>query len=128
MAKALKCVVFVAVSMTVAYQARSQPPPLTFEVRAVQGPGTRGHGVASDPTIQPYVGPGVPAAIGLTLPIDLRGNGRPDVLLCHANYPPSPDPTAKAPCRILRPQPDGTVTDITRQLLGQGALPMVQHP
>src|SRR6202043_1095275 len=70
--------------------------------------------------------PGLPASLGLALPIDLQGNGRPDVLACHASFPP--DPIVKVPCRVLRPQPDGSVIDITRQLFGSGALPSVTHP
>ncbi len=100
--------------------------PLTFVIPAVQGPGTKGFGIVSDPTIQPFSAPGLPAPIGRALPVDLRGNGRPDVLLCHANFPP--DPIGKAPCRVLRPLPDGSVTDITRLILGMGTLPLVQHP
>jgi len=107
--------------------ARAQEsPPLSFVVPAVHGPGTPGFGLVSDPTIQPYLGPGVPAPVGLTLPVDLQGNGRPDVLACHASFPP--DPRTKAPCRLLRPQSDGSLVDITRTLLGAGALPSVEHP
>jgi hypothetical protein len=109
-------------------QAAAGATPLIFTRPAAQGPGTPGFQIASDPTIQPYISPGVPAPLGMSLPIDLQGNGRPDVLACHANYPVSSNPTAKVPCRVLRPQPDGSVLDITRQLLGPGALPSVTHP
>ena len=36
-------------------------------------------------------------------------------------------PDVNVPCRVLRPQPDGSVTDITRQLFGTGALPSVNN-
>ncbi len=102
------------------------PPPLTFAVPAVHLPPNQGFGLVSDPTIQPYLGPGNPAGVGLSLAIDLQGNGRPDVLACHASFPPQP--RAKAPCRILRPQSDGSLVDVTRQLLGTGALAGTEHP
>jgi hypothetical protein len=113
---ALKCVVFVAVSMTVAYQAGAQTPVF------VTGPA----GTVSDPTIRPFQAPGSPASISKTLPIDFQGNGRPDLLACHGSSPPQP--AVKVPCRVLRPQPDGSVTEITRQMFGTGALPSMVDP
>jgi hypothetical protein len=94
--------------------------PLTFNRPPAQGPGTRGIGVVSDPTIQPFMAPGVPAALVTRASIDLQGNGRPDILVCHGALLPS---TVKGPCRVLRPQPDGSLVDITRALFGAGALP-----
>lgn len=99
---------------------------LTFARPAAQGPGTQGFQSISDPTIQPFFPDGLGAALGITASIDLRGNGRPDIVACHSNGPPHP-PSIKVPCRILRPQPDGSVIDITRQLLGSGALPSVTN-
>ena len=62
----------------------------------------------------------------LTTSIDLQGNGRPDFILCHGSYPP--DPEAKRPCRVLRPQADGSIVDVTRQLFGNAALPSTVQP
>lgn len=82
--------------------------------------------VASDPTIRPFITPGVPAGVFLSWSVDLQGNGRPDSVLCHGTFPP--DPKVKQPCRVLRPQLDGAVLDVTRKLFGNGALPSVEHP
>ncbi len=94
-------------------------PSLIFERPAAQGPGTSGFQIVSDPTIRPFQAPGMPATISKTLPIDFQGNGRPDLLACHGSFPPA----GNVPCRVLRPQPDGSVTEITRQMFGTGALP-----
>src|SRR5688500_13041089 len=95
---------------------------LTFARPAAQGPGTPGFQGISDPTIQPFFPGGVGANLGRTALIDLQGNGRPDIVGCHQTYPPHLY-TIKVPCRVLRPQSDGSVLDITRQLLGSCALP-----
>ena len=101
--------------------------PLTFERPAAQGPGTPGFQIVSDPAIRPFQAPGIPATIGKTLPIDFQGNGRPDLLACHGNGFNAPE--ARFPsCRVLRPQPDGSVTEITRQMFGTGALPIMVNP
>ena len=100
--------------------------PLIFERPAAQGPGTPGFGIVSDPTIRPFQAPGVPAQIGKVLPIDFQGNGRPDLLVCHSANPPVP--ATKQPCRVLRPQSDGSVAEITRQTFGAGALPSRESP
>ena len=100
--------------------------PLTFDRPPAQGPGTLGWAFVSDPTIQPFLAPGMPAPMLMRASIDLQGNGRPDVVVCHGSFPPRP--IVKGPCRVLRPQPDGSVTDITRQLFGSGALPSAVHP
>ncbi len=100
--------------------------PVSFSVTYGQGPGPWvGHSVVSDPTIQPYQEPGFPAPIGLVLPVDLRGIGQPDLIACHSTFPPLTK--AKMPCRILRPQADGLLIDVTRQLLGNGSLPSAEH-
>lgn len=99
----------------------AQTASLIFDRPPAQGPGTQGGGVISDPTIQPSSG-----WISTGASIDLQGNGRPDVVVCHGSFPPSP--AVKQPCRVLRPQPDGSVVDITRQLFGPGALPSSIHP
>lgn len=93
---------------------------LTFDRPPAQGPGTPGFQIVSDPTIQPF------PSFAMRASIDLQGNGRPDVVVCHGSFPPSP--AVKQPCRVLRPQPDGSVVDITRQLFGPGALPSSIHP
>jgi hypothetical protein len=100
--------------------------PLTFERPPAQGPGTLGFGVVTDPTIQPFLAPGIPAPMFSWHSIDLQGNGRPDMVVCHGSFPPMP--VVKGPCRVLRPQPDGSVVDISRQLFGAGALPSAIGP
>ena len=99
---------------------------LIFERPSSQGPGTPGFGIASDSTVRPFQAPGNAATIGITFPIDFQGHGRPDLLACHG--PNSPDPEVKVPCRVLRPQPDGSVIEMTRQMFGTGALPSMVNP
>jgi hypothetical protein len=81
-------------------------------------------GVVSDPTVRPLLPSGRPAVMQATRPVDFAGNGRPDLLTCYV----SGQHGEKQPCRVLRPQADGTVTDVTRQLLGTGALPSTEWP
>ena len=100
--------------------------PLTFERPPAQGPGTLGFEIVTDPTIQPFLAPGIPAPMFAWHPIDLQGNGRADLVVCHGSFPPLPE--AKGPCRVLRPQPDGSIVDISRQLFGAGALPSTIGP
>ena len=88
-----------------------------FEAPAWQG--TAG-AVLTDPGILAMVAPGVPATFTHSLPIDFQGNGRPDLLACRASSPPY---DVKFPCRVLRPGADGSLTDVTTQVLGSGALP-----
>jgi hypothetical protein len=97
---------------------------LIFERPPSQAPGTVNQ--VSDPTIQPFIAPGSPAPILERAAIDLQGNGRPDAVVCHGSFPPSP--AVKGPCRVLRPQPDGSLVDVTRQLFGTGSLPTATHP
>jgi hypothetical protein len=80
------------------------------------------------PTIRPlrFGGQGQTASIGLTAPIDLRGNGHPDLFVCHGEYADPTEP--KVPCRVLRPQTDGSAIEITRDLFGPGALPSLNWP
>ena len=88
-------------------------PTITF----VAGP----HGAASDSTIP--VGSG---NVFITYAVDLRGDGRRDLILGIGNAPPT---VQIMPMRILRPNASGTgMTDVTRQLLGNGGLPSRQHP
>ena len=116
-------IVLLLLPLSGAHLARAQGvTPLVFE--PAQAPGTSGQ--VSDPTIQPFVAPGMPAPILMWAPIDLEGNGRPDAVVCHGSFPPSPD--VKGPCRVLRPQPNGSLVDVTRQLFGAGALPSATHP
>jgi hypothetical protein len=93
-----------------------------FDAIAAQGPGV----VLSDPTIQPMQGPNNPASFFAMRPIDFAGNGRPDLFACYGIVPPAP--SQKMPCRVFRPQSDGSITDITRQLFGTGALPGAVAP
>ena len=96
--------------------------PPSFEAAANQGAGV----IVSDPTLRPMQGPGSPASIFAKKAIDLRGNGRPDLVLAYGIVPPAP--SQKMPLRILRPQPDGSLVDLTRQLLGNGPLPGTVGP
>jgi hypothetical protein len=79
-------------------------------------------------TIRPlrFSGQGQTASLGLTVPIDFRGNGRPDIFLCHAEYADPTEP--KVPCRVLRIEANGSLTEITRDLFGHGALPSINWP
>jgi hypothetical protein len=95
-----------------------------FERPPAQGPGTPGFQVVSDPTLRPFEAPGRPAGFSTSLPIDFQGNGRPDLLACYGVFLSD----LKLPCRVLRPQPDGSVTDITRQMFGTGALSGLNNP
>jgi hypothetical protein len=98
--------------------------PLTFEIPAAQQ-ATFG-AVSSDPTVRPFSGTGVAQSPLLSWSVDLQGNGRPGFIMCYGSLPP--DPEIKLPCRVLRPQTDGSVIDVTRQLFGNGALPSMVHP
>jgi hypothetical protein len=97
--------------------------PVILETLASQG---SNGAIVSDPTIRPFQAPGMPANISTHIAVDLRGNGRPDIFTCYVAITSGPD--VKLPCRFLRPQPDGSVVDITRQLLGPGALPSRAAP
>ena len=117
----------IVASLSHSASAAESAGPLTFQTPAAQFV-PPGFAIVSDPTIQPFVAPGIGAPFGLRLAIDLQGNGRPDIVGCHADYPPYNNPIVKVPCRVLRPQPDGSLTDITRQIFGTGTLPSVTHP
>lgn len=95
------------------------PTKATPTVTFVSGPS----GDASDPSIP------VGSPIGnvfFTLSADLQGNGRRDLILLTGSGPPI---VQRTPMRILRPNAAGTaMTDVTRKLLGNGALPSMQHP
>ena len=80
-------------------------------------PGQSGEAVVSDPAIRPLQG-SEPATITASLAVDLRGIGRPDLVVCHGNLPHGP--AKRQPCRVLRPQADGTLADVTRALFGDG--------
>jgi len=98
-------------------------PPVDFQ----RFPGqSSGNALVADPVVRPLESPGKGAPIGMVLPIDTQRTGRADLVLCHATYPPSPK--SKQPCRFLRPGTDGSLTDVTRQLLGSVPLPSVEHP
>ena len=99
----------------------AQPTPAPrFEAVPTQGPRT----IFSDPTLRPMGNPGGPGNFSATLPIDLRGNGQPDLFVAYALSPPIPP--QKMPVRVFRPQPDGSITEITRQLFGSGTLPSIE--
>lgn len=93
-----------------------------FDAVPNQGAGV----VVSDLTIRPMQDQNSPASIFATRPIDFSGNGRPDLFACHGVVPPAP--AQKMPCRVLRPQPDGSLVEATRQLFGNGALPGAVAP
>ncbi|MBI5277684.1 MAG: VCBS repeat-containing protein [Burkholderiales bacterium] len=88
-----------------------------FEAPAAQG--TSGATLA-DPGLIAMMAPGFPAMFTHSLPIDFQGNGRPDLLACRASIPPY---DVKFPCRVLRPEADGSLADVTSQVLGAGTLP-----
>jgi hypothetical protein len=81
--------------------------------------------IVSDPTIRPFLAPEIPATFSTSLPIDFQGNGRPDLFACYVSNPPLPK--VKVPCRVLRPQADGSLIDITHQLFG-AQLPSAEAP
>src|SRR6185503_9856197 len=62
----------------------------------------------------------------VAFPIDIVGNGRPDVLACHLSLVPYPK--GKFPCRGFRPQVDGSIVEVTTQVFGTGPLPSLEHP
>lgn len=107
----------VLVSATVAMAQGTSS--LTFVRFAGQGPSGA---LVADPVVRPPL----PAHVALAASIDTQGSGRPDLFLCHAAFAPSPP--ADHPCRFLRPHADGTLSDVSRALLGAGALPTVMHP
>lgn len=93
--------------------AEAAPQPVNFQVGNVVR--------LNDPTISL-----VPGNVPLTsLAVDLRGNGKKD-LIVGMGVPPS-SPEARVPMRILRSR-NGALTDVTRELLGAGALPSTEHP
>ena len=96
--------------------ARAVP---TLDFRAVPTP----NGVVrqvSDPTVPRLLPSGQVPGIGFRVQIDFQGNGRPDTFLCHYG-----EVNAPIPCRSLRPNVDGSLTDVTRQVFGNGTLPSV---
>jgi hypothetical protein len=93
-----------------------------FDPIAAQGSGV----ILSDPTIRPMQGPNEPASFFAMRPIDFAGTGRPDLFACYGIVPPAP--SQKMPCRVFRPQPDGSIVDVTRQMFGAGALPGAVAP
>ncbi len=114
--RAIRLVAMAVLAASMVQGAWAQGSPmLDFQPFA----GTPSDGTASDPTIRPMLRPDRSAYIGIRQAIDFRGNGRSDYFLCHA----SDDSAIRVPCRVLRPQDDGSLTEITRQFFGQGALP-----
>jgi hypothetical protein len=99
------------------------PPSPVFQAVASQPPNGA---TVSDPTIRPMQTPGNAASIFATRPIDFQGNGRPDLFICYGIVPPAP--AQKMPCRVLRPQVDGSLVDVTRALFGNAALPGAVAP
>lgn len=105
--------------------AQSQLPftPLQFSVPSSQ---LNANALATEPSIRALFTTPTSAALAPAVSIDVRGDGRPDVFACSTIVPPSTP--SNVPCRFLRPQPDGTLVDVTRQLLGNGPLPSMVHP
>ena len=104
-----------AFMLTLFIASAGAAPTVTFIV----GPS----GDASDPSIP------VGSPIGnvfYALSADLQGDGRRDLILLTGSGPPI---VQRTPMRILRPNSAGTgMMDVTRKLLGNGALPSMQHP
>ena len=120
---AVAVAMFAALAVSSSQHALAQgATSLKFERPAAQGAGTPGYQVVSDPTIRPFMGPGKPATIGVTVEIDFQGNGRPDLVACYGAHPQYA--RASFPCRIVRPQADGSLKDITHQMFGTAALPL----
>jgi hypothetical protein len=95
--------------------AGAQTCGLTF----VTGPS----GSLTDPSIE--IGDPMGGAYTL-LSADLSGSGRPELILGIGSGPPEKQ---SLPPRILRPNTAGTgLVDVTRALLGAGALPGMEHP
>ena len=87
-------------------------------------------GVIEDATIPrpPVVNGAAIAGAFITRAVDLQGLGRPDLVVGMGVTPTQPIRQA-FPLRVLRPNAAGTaLTDVTRQLLGAGALPANEHP
>lgn len=82
--------------------------------------------IVANPVARPVFGTGLSVPLGYSQTIDTRNNGQPDLFLCHASFGP-PNPKSKQPCAFLRPQADGSLIDVTRQLIGAIALPSVEH-
>jgi len=76
----------------------------------------------SEPAVRPFLAPGVAAPVGQVLPVDTRRDGRADLPLCHAVYPP--DPKSKQPCRFLRPQSDGLLADAEIRARARPSVPV----
>ncbi len=94
-------------------------------VSFTQGPGR----VIHEPTIasvfDPITGRNRLDATSV-LAVDLRGNGRPDIVIF-----PGVDshlPLATGPIRILRAADDGSLSDVTRAYFGGGVLPATAGP
>lgn len=111
----------VLAGITIQTASAQSPQTLDFQPFAA----TAGDAVVSDPTIRPMLSPNRSAYIGALLPIDFQRNGRPDLFTCHASYPIDGLKETPVPCRVLRPQADGSLAEITRQFFGNEALPSV---
>ncbi|MFN7221689.1 MAG: FG-GAP repeat domain-containing protein, partial [Burkholderiales bacterium] len=57
--------------------------------------------------------------------VDLSGTGRYDIIVGNGVFPPRT--RAKVPLRIFRPNGRGELEDVTRAVLGSGALPSTEH-
>jgi hypothetical protein len=113
---------FLAFSATMAAAA-----PPAFVPYASQGMDNGIDVPMANQTLRLFLQPGIPSPVPtVTVPIDLQGNGRPDVLGCHLSLVPYPK--GKFPCRIFRPQADGSMIEITTHVFGNGPLPSLEHP
>jgi len=72
--------------------AQGTPTP-QFDPIPSQGSGV----ILSDPTFPTTDGNGNAASFGAIRPIDLRGNGRPDLFTGYGIYPPLPPPEHAVP-------------------------------
>jgi len=95
------------------------PAPSAQRLTIVPGPS----GSVKDATI-PIGSP--PGGIFTMMSADLKGDGRRDLILGMGSSPQFAKQSI--PMHILRPNAAGTaLDDVTRRLLGQGALPMTEH-
>jgi hypothetical protein len=112
--KAIALLVFGLGTLSVAHA----DPTLDFRRFPAQPPG---HLEISDPTVPRVLPSGQPTGPGFHITVDFQGNGRPDILVCYMGVVNAP-----IPCRTLRPHADGSLSDVTRQVFGSGALPSAE--
>jgi hypothetical protein len=100
--------------------AIASPAPLAQTVSFTAGPA----GVITDPTIPKVIDQATGrnrVFVNLLRTFDRPGEARPDILIVPGVN--SVLPWTYAPVRVIRPSGAGTLSDVTRQYFGNGALP-----